>query len=41
MGPKYSYLIREIAIYLLQIAFEAKSSCSVTNNAVIIKVDKY
>jgi hypothetical protein len=40
MGPKYSYLIREITRYLLEIAFEAKSSCDVTNNAVIIKVKK-
>jgi hypothetical protein len=40
MGSKYSYLIREIARYLLEIAFEAKSSCDITNNAVIIKVGK-
>ncbi len=40
MGSKYSYLIREIVRYLLEIAFEAKSSCDVTNNAVIIKVEK-
>ena len=38
MGIKYSYLIREISKYLLEVAFEAKSSCDVTENAVIIKI---
>ena len=38
MGPKYSYLIREIARYLLEVAFETKSSCGITENAVIIKI---
>jgi hypothetical protein len=40
MGIKYSYLIREISKYLLEVAFEAKSSCDVTENAVIIKVEQ-
>jgi hypothetical protein len=38
MGPKYSYLIRKIARYLLEVAFETKSSCGITENAVIIKI---
>jgi hypothetical protein len=37
MGLKYSYLIKEISRYLLEVAFEAKSSCDVTENTVIIK----
>ena len=41
MGRKYSYLIREIARYLLEVAFETKSSCDVTENTVIIKIDQY
>jgi hypothetical protein len=40
MGQKYSYLIREISRYLLEVAFEKKSSCDVTENAVIIKVEQ-
>ena len=38
MGIKYSYLIKEISRYLLEVAFEAKSSCDVTENAIIIKI---
>jgi hypothetical protein len=38
MGRKYSYLIKEISRYLLEVAFETKSSCEVTEKAVIIKV---
>jgi hypothetical protein len=40
MGQKYSYLIREISRYLLEVAFEKKSSCDVTENAVIIKIEQ-
>jgi hypothetical protein len=40
MGQKYSYLIKEISRYLLEVAFETKSSCDVTENAVIIKVEQ-
>ena len=40
MIQKYSYLIKEISRYLLDIAFEKISSCDVTENAVIIKVKK-
>ena len=39
MGIKYSYLIREISKYLLEVAFEAESSCDVTENAV--KIGQY
>lgn len=38
MGHKYSYLIKEISRYLLEVAFATKSSCEVTENAVIIKI---
>jgi hypothetical protein len=40
MGQKYSYLIKEISRYLLEVAFEKKSSCDVTENAIIIKVEQ-
>ena len=40
MGIKYSYFIKEISRYLLEVAFEAKSSCDVTENAVIIKIEQ-
>jgi hypothetical protein len=38
MGQKYSYLIKEISRYLLEVALQTKSSCVVTENAVIIKI---
>ena len=38
MGIKYSYLIKEISRYLLELAFKAKSSCEVTENTVVIKL---
>ena len=40
MGLKYSKLIKEVSMYLLEIAFEAKSSCDVTENAIIIKLEQ-
>ena len=41
MGQKYSYLIKEISRYLLEVAFESKSSsCNITENAVIIKLEQ-
>ncbi len=40
MGLKYSHLIKEVSRYLLEVAFEAKSSCDVTENAVIIKIEQ-
>ena len=40
MGLKYSYLIQEISRYLLEVAFEAKSSCDVTENTVIINLEQ-
>ena len=40
MGLKYSYLIKEISRYLLEVAFEAKSSCGITENTVIIKLEQ-
>jgi hypothetical protein len=38
MGQKYSHLIKEISRYLLEVALQTKSSCDVTDNAVIIKI---
>jgi hypothetical protein len=38
MGPKYSYLIKQIARNLLDVAFDTKSSCDVTENAVVIEI---
>jgi hypothetical protein len=38
MGHKYSYLIKEISRYLLEVAFQTKSSCEITDNAVIITI---
>ncbi len=40
MGHKYSFLIKEICKNLLEIAFQTKSSCEVTENAVIIKLEQ-
>ena len=40
MGWKYSYLIKEISKYLFQVAFEAKSSCNITENSVIITLEQ-
>jgi hypothetical protein len=40
MGHKYSFLIKEISKNLLEIAFQTKSSCEVTENAVIIKLEQ-
>ncbi len=40
MGMKYSYLIKEISRYLLEVAFKTKSSCDITENAVIIKIEQ-
>lgn|ERR687891_1663949 len=39
MGSKYSHLIKGISRYLLEVAFDTKSLCDVTDNAVIIKVE--
>jgi hypothetical protein len=38
MGRKYSYLIKEISRYLLEVAFETKSSCDITENTIIVKI---
>jgi hypothetical protein len=40
MGLNYSYLIKEISRYLLEVAFESKSSCNVTANTVVIKLEQ-
>lgn len=40
MGTKYSQFIKEISRYLLEVAFETKSSCDITANAVIIEIEQ-
>jgi hypothetical protein len=40
MGLKYSYLIKEISRYLLEVAFEVKSSCDITQNTVILYLEQ-
>ena len=39
MGPKYSYLIKEICRYLLEVAFEAKASYNITDDTLVIEAD--
>ena len=39
MGRNYSYLIREISRYLLEVAFEAKASYKMTDDTLIIEAD--
>ena len=38
LGHKYSFLIKEIARYLLEVAFETKSTFNTTENTVIIEL---
>jgi hypothetical protein len=38
MGFKYSYLIKEISRHILEAAFEAKTSCDITENTVAIRL---
>jgi hypothetical protein len=38
MGHKYSYLIKEISRYVLEVAFEAQTSCDITDNSVMIMI---
>jgi hypothetical protein len=38
MGFKYSYFIRQISKYVLEIALEAKMSCDITDNTVVLKL---
>jgi hypothetical protein len=39
MGIKYSYLIKEICRYLLEVAFEAKASYNMTDDSLIMEID--
>lgn len=39
MGLKYSYLIKEICRYLLEVAFEAKASYNITDDTLVIEAD--
>lgn len=38
MGFKYSYFIRQIARYVLEVALDAKMSCDTTDNTVVLKL---
>lgn len=38
MGIKYSYLIKEISRYLLEVAFEAKMAYEMTDDSIVIKL---
>ena len=38
MGYKYSYLIKEISRYILQVIIEAQTSSDITDNTVVIKI---
>ena len=40
MGHKYSYLIKEISRYILEVAFEAQTSCDITDNSVMIMIKR-
>lgn len=40
MGFKYSHLIREISTYLLEVVFETKTYCDITENTITIKLEK-
>jgi hypothetical protein len=39
MGLEYSYLIREICRYVLEIVFETKTYCDITENTITIKLE--
>jgi hypothetical protein len=39
MGFEYSYLIREICRYVLEIVFETKTYCDITENTITIKLE--
>lgn len=38
MGHNYSYLIKEISRYILEVVFEAQTSCDITDNSVMIMI---
>jgi hypothetical protein len=39
MGFNYSYLIKEISRYLLEVAFEANASYDITDDTLVIKIE--
>jgi hypothetical protein len=41
MGLKYSYLIREICGYLLEVAFKAKAYYKITDDTLVIDIDLF
>lgn len=41
MGRKYSYLIKEICRYILEVAFEEKASYNLTDDTLIIEIDSF
>lgn len=40
MGLKYSYLIKEISRYILEVAFETQTSCNITDNTVVLELEQ-
>lgn len=40
MGYKYSYLIKEISRYILEVAFLTPTSCNITDNTVVIELEQ-
>ena len=40
MGYKYSYLIKEISRYILEVAFLTPTSCKITDNTVVIELEQ-
>ena len=41
MGLKYSFLVRDISRYLLEVAFEARASYNITDDTLVIKMDSF
>lgn len=40
MGYNYSFLIKEITRYILEVAFETQTSCNFTDNTVVIELEQ-
>lgn len=40
MGYNYSFLIKEISRYILEVAFETQTSCNFTDNTVVIELEQ-
>lgn len=40
MGYNYSFLIKEISRYILEVAFKTQASCNFTDNTVVIELEQ-